>query len=416
MKKITILVVYFFIHMGVWSQSWEPGMATLPTPDSDGYIHTPEGHFAVWKDVGLLKNGMRIRFDNVKVYSQYGDSISISGNYPSVNLKDIIPNNFLNTPIILWATYHMSSQYSSQLDLDKIQRETQTWVPGTLTLPTPDSDGYIHTLEGHFAVWKDVGLLRNGMKIRFDNIKVYSQYGDSISISGNYPSVKLEGILPQEYLNVLTTLWVTYHMSSQYSSQLDLDKIQKGTQTWVPGSLTLPAPDSDGYIHIQEGLFAVWKDAGLLRNGMKIRFDNIKVYSQYGDSISISGNYPSVNLTGILPQEYLNVSTTLWTTYHMSSQYSSQLDLDKIQKGTQTWVPGTLALPVPDSDGYIYAQEGLFAVWKDAGLLRNGMKIRFDNIKVYYWIWIPEGENFLVHYRICQKKYMRQKDMNQIFL
>jgi hypothetical protein len=80
-EKDYYIGVYIFIHLNIWSQSWEPGMATLPTPYSDGYIYASEGHFAIWKDTGLLKDGMKIRFDNIKIYSQYGDSISISGNY-----------------------------------------------------------------------------------------------------------------------------------------------------------------------------------------------------------------------------------------------------------------------------------------------------------------------------------------------
>jgi hypothetical protein len=122
---------------------------------------------------------------------------------------------------------------------------------------------------------------------------------------------------------------------------LDLDKIQREKKIWTPGILALPEPDSDGYIHVQEGSFAVWKDAGLLKNNMKIRFDGIKVNSQYGDSISISGNFPSVNLKDIVPNIFLNTPLILWATYHMSSQYSSQLDLDKLKiiEGGYFWMP-----------------------------------------------------------------------------
>ena len=131
MKKYTFIIYFILICYNLYSQSWTPGIAALPQPDTEGYLHASEGHYAVWKDNGLLRQGMKIRFNNAKISMQSGSTIYISGNYPSIDLQDIVPNEFLNVSLNIWLAVSELTAYSTKLQLVRIEivGGNRIWAP-----------------------------------------------------------------------------------------------------------------------------------------------------------------------------------------------------------------------------------------------------------------------------------------------
>jgi len=132
MKKYILLLSFIINCLYLYGQTWTPGTVTLPQPDSAGYLLAPQEHYAVWRENRLLRQGMKIRFDNIRISSQSGNTIYISGSgYPSVELQDIVPNDFLNVPLNMFVIVSAVSTYSATLQLERIEiiGSNRIWRP-----------------------------------------------------------------------------------------------------------------------------------------------------------------------------------------------------------------------------------------------------------------------------------------------
>ena len=232
MKKIILVIVIFLNCFRIHSQTWDPSIAVPPAPDSEGYIAVaaPGGSFSVWRGNGLIRAGMKIRLNNTRITMQSGNSVYTSDDFPSLNSQDIVPNDFMNVPLTIWATVSNVTSVSATLQIDKVQTITgnRTWSPGTVSLPAPDSEGYIAVAApgGSFSVWRGNGLIRTGMKIRLNNTRITMQSGNSIYTSDDFPSLNSQDIVPNDFMNVPLTIWATVSNVTSVSATLQIDRVQ----------------------------------------------------------------------------------------------------------------------------------------------------------------------------------------------